>query len=127
LLERARGLRKPVKNFLMDASVVVGVGNIYASESLFLAGIRPTRMVGRLHQPHWQRICTAVQEVLQAAIDNHGTTLSDYVDSEGRQGEFQNHLLVYGRAGEPCRRDGRRIQRIVQAGRSSYYCPGCQR
>ena len=127
LLERAGGLRKPVKNFLMDASVVVGVGNIYASESLFLAGMRPTREVGRLRRPHWERICTAVQQVLQAAIDNHGTTLSDYVDSEGRQGHFQNHLFVYGRAGEPCRRDGRRIQRIVQAGRSSYYCPGCQR
>jgi formamidopyrimidine-DNA glycosylase len=127
LLERASGLRKPVKNFLMDASVVVGVGNIYASESLFLAGIRPTREVGRLRRPHWERICTAVQQILQAAIDNHGTTLSDYVDSEGRQGHFQNHLFVYGRADEPCRRDGRRIQRIVQAGRSSYYCPGCQR
>jgi formamidopyrimidine-DNA glycosylase len=127
LLERARALRKPVKNFLMDASVVVGVGNIYASESLFLAGIRPTRAAGRLRQAHWQRLCTSVQQVLQAAIDNHGTTLSDYVDSEGRQGDFQNHLFVYGRGGEPCLRDGRRIQRIVQAGRSSYYCPGCQR
>ena len=127
LLERARGLRKPVKNFLMDAAVVVGVGNIYASESLFLAGIRPTREVGRLRQAHWQRICTSVQQVLQAAIDNHGTTLSDYVDSEGRQGHFQNHLFVYGRTGELCLHDGRRIQRLVQAGRSSYYCPGCQR
>lgn len=127
LQKRARGLRKPVKNFLMDASVVVGVGNIYASESLFLAGIRPTREVGRLRRPHWGRICTAVQEVLQAAIDNHGTTLSDYVDSEGRQGEFQNQLLVYGRENKPCQRDGRSIRRIVQAGRSSYYCPGCQR
>jgi formamidopyrimidine-DNA glycosylase len=127
LAERARGLRKPVKNFLMDATVVVGVGNIYASESLFLAGVRPTREVGRLRQTHWERLCTAVQQVLQAAIDHHGTTLSDYVDSEGRQGNFQNQLLVYGREGEPCHRDGRRIQRIVQAGRSSYYCPGCQR
>ena len=127
LQERARGLRKPVKNFLMDASVVVGVGNIYASEGLFLAGIRPTRAVGGLRQPHWARLCTAVQQVLQAAIDNHGTTLSDYVDSEGRQGDFQNQLLVYGREGEPCSRDGRRIRRLVQAGRSTYYCPGCQR
>jgi formamidopyrimidine-DNA glycosylase len=126
LLERARGLRKPVKNFLMDAAIVVGVGNIYASESLFLAGIRPTREVGRLRQHHWQRVCEAVQQVLHAAIDNHGTTLSDYMDSEGRQGHFQNHLFVYGRTGQPCWRDGRRIQRIVQAGRSSYYCPGCQ-
>jgi formamidopyrimidine-DNA glycosylase len=126
LHERARGLHKPVKNFLMDASVVVGVGTIYASESLFLAGIRPTRAVGRLRQPHWERLCAAVQQVLQAAIDNHGTTLSDYVDAEGRQGGFQNQLLIYGREGEPCSRDGYRIRRIVQAGRSSYYCPGCQ-
>lgn len=127
LLERARGLRKPVKNFLMDATVVVGVGNIYASESLFLAGLRPTREVGRLRHEHWERLCTAVTQVLQAALDNHGTTLSDYVDSTGRQGEFQNHLLVYGREGELCQRDGRRIKRLVQAGRSSFYCPGCQR
>jgi formamidopyrimidine-DNA glycosylase len=127
LQARAHGLHRPVKTFLMDATVVVGVGNIYASECLFLARIRPTREVGRLRPFHWERIYTAVQHVLQAAIDNRGTTLSDYVDSDGRQGEFQNQLLVYGREGEPCYRDRRRIQRIVQAGRSTYYCPGCQR
>ena len=127
LMEQARGLRKPVKNFLMDATVVVGVGNIYASESLFLAGLRPTRAVGRLRLPHWERLCTAVQQVLHAAIEHHGTTLSDYVDSEGRQGSFQNQLLVYGREGQPCHHDGRLIRRLVQAGRSSFYCPGCQR
>lgn len=124
---RARGRRAPVKNFLMDAAVVVGVGNIYASESLFLARIRPTREVGRLRRLHWQRIYTAVQHVLREAIEYHGTTLSDYVDSAGRQGTFQNRLLVYGREGESCCRDGRRIRRLVQAGRSSFYCPGCQR
>lgn len=124
---RARGLRKPVKNFLMDAAVVVGVGNIYASESLYLAKVRPTREVGSLRELHWERICSAVQRILQTAIEHHGTTLSDYVDSEGRQGQFQNQLWVYGREGRPCRRDGRRIKRIVQAGRSSYYCPWCQR
>ncbi len=127
LHDRARGLHRPVKNFLMDAHVVVGVGNIYASECLYLARVRPTREAGRLRRMHWDRICTAVQQVLRSAIDNRGTTLSDYVDSEGRQGEFQNQLLVYGREGEPCQRDRRRIRRIVQAGRSSYYCPGCQR
>jgi formamidopyrimidine-DNA glycosylase len=126
LLERARGLHKPIKNFVMDAAVVVGVGNIYASESLFLAGLRPTRAVGRLRRQHWERLCLAIKEVLQAAIDHHGTSFSDYVDSAGRQGNFQNQLLVYGRDGEPCRRDGRLIERIVQAGRSSYYCPSCQ-
>lgn len=127
LQARARGLHRPVKNFLMDARVVVGVGNIYASECLYLARVRPTREVGSLRFLHWERVCTAVREVLWAAISNRGTTLSDYVDSEGRRGGFQNHLLVYGREGEACGRDHRRIRRIVQAGRSSYYCPGCQR
>lgn len=127
LKHRAYGLRRPIKNFLMDASVVVGVGNIYASECLYLARLRPTREVGRLRSLHWQRVCAAVQQVLQTAIDYRGTTFSDYVDSDGRRGDFQNQLLVYGREGAACLRDRRRIQRIVQAGRSSYYCPGCQR
>jgi formamidopyrimidine-DNA glycosylase len=127
LQERARGLWKPVKNFLMDAAVVVGVGNIYASEALFLARVHPLREVGRLRRQHWERICSAVKEVLQAAIDAHGTSFSDYVDSEGRRGEFQNQLLVYGREGEPCVRDGHPIKRIVQAGRSTFYCMRCQR
>ncbi len=127
LRERARDSRRPVKNFLMDATIVVGVGNIYASECLYLARIRPTREVGRLRPMHWARIRDAVRQVLQTAIEHRGTTLSDYVDSEGREGDFQNQLLVYGREGETCERDRRRIKRIVQAGRSSYYCPGCQR
>jgi formamidopyrimidine-DNA glycosylase len=127
LQKGAQGLWKPVKNFLMDSSVVVGVGNIYASESLFLAKVYPKREVGRLRQSHWERICAAIKEVLQAAIDAHGTSFSNYVDSEGRRGDFQNRLLVYGREGEPCMRDGRPIKRIVQAGRSTFYCPSCQR
>lgn len=127
LRAQAKRSRKPVKNFLMDATVVVGVGNIYASESLYLARLRPTRPVDRLRPVHWTRLHGSIRQVLQAAIDNHGTSLSDYVDSNGERGEFQNELLVYGREGEPCARDGRRIKRIVQAGRSSFYCPWCQR
>jgi formamidopyrimidine-DNA glycosylase len=127
LWERARGLWKPVKNFLMDASVVVGVGNIYASEALFLAGVHPKREVGRLRRQQWDSLCDAVRKVLQAAIDAHGTSFSDYVDSEGRRGDFQNQLLVYGREGEPCVRDGHTIRRMVQAGRSTFYCVRCQR
>lgn len=127
LRAQARRSRKPVKNFLMDAAVVVGVGNIYASESLHLARLRPTRPVDRLRPVHWARLHDSLRRVLQAAIDNHGTSLSDYVDSNGERGEFQNELLVYGREGEPCARDGHRIKRIVQAGRSSFYCPWCQR
>jgi formamidopyrimidine-DNA glycosylase len=127
LQERARGLWKPVKNFLMDASIVVGVGNIYASEALFAARVHPNREVGRLRKQHWERICGATKEVLHAAIEAHGTSFSDYVDSEGRRGEFQNQLLVYSREGEPCVRDGRPIKRMVQAGRSTFYCVRCQR
>lgn len=127
LRARAKRSRKPVKNFLMDAAVVVGVGNIYASESLYLARLRPTRPVDRLRPVHWARLHGSVRHVLQAAIDKHGTSLSDYVDSNGERGEFQNELFVYGREGEPCARDGHRIKRIVQAGRSSFYCPWCQR
>ena len=127
LQAQAKRSRRPVKNFLMDATVVVGVGNIYASESLHLAKLRPTRPVDRLRPAHWARLHDSVRQVLQAAIDNHGTSLSDYVDSNGERGEFQNELLVYGREGKPCARDGHRIKRIVQAGRSSFYCPWCQR
>jgi formamidopyrimidine-DNA glycosylase len=127
LQERAKGLWKPVKNFLMDASVVVGVGNIYASEALFQARVHPDRQVGRLRRQHWERVSSAVKEVLQAAIDAHGTSFSDYVDSEGRRGDFQNQLLVYGREGEPCVRDEHPIKRIVQAGRSTFFCARCQR
>jgi formamidopyrimidine-DNA glycosylase len=127
LQERARGLWKPVKNFLMDASVVVGVGNIYASEALFRARVHPNRAVGRLRRPEWDRLCDAIKAVLQAAIDAHGTSFSDYVDSEGRRGDFQNQLYVYGLEGEACPRDGHAIRRLVQAGRSTFYCPTCQR
>ena len=127
LRAQAKRSRKPVKNFLMDAAVVVGVGNIYASESLHLARLRPTRPVDRLRPVHWARLHSSLRQVLQTAIDKHGTSLSDYVDSSGERGEFQNELLVYGREGQPCARDGHRIKRIVQAGRSSFYCPWCQR
>jgi formamidopyrimidine-DNA glycosylase len=127
LQEHAHGLWKPVKNFLMDASVVVGVGNIYASEALFRARVHPNREVGRLRRPQWDRLCEAIRAVLQEAIEAHGTSFSDYVDSEGRRGDFQNRLHVYGREGEPCVRDGRPIRRMVQAGRSTFYCPTCQR
>jgi formamidopyrimidine-DNA glycosylase len=111
----------------MEAAVVVGVGNIYASESLFLARVHPLRPVGELRHRHWQRLCAAIKDVLQAAIEAHGTSFSDYVDSEGQRGAFQNKLLVYGREGEPCVRDRSLIKRIVQAGRSTFYCPRCQR
>jgi len=127
LARAARGRRGPVKSFLMDASVVVGVGNIYATESLFRAGIHPRRSVARLSQGRWDRLAEAVVAVLRQAIAQGGTTLNDFADGEGRSGYFQVSLSAYGREGEPCPACGTPIRRIVQSGRSTYYCPSCQR
>lgn len=127
LAARNRGRRGPVKSFLMDAGVIVGVGNIYASEALHAAGIHPRRSVARLSAARWERLAVAVRETLESAIRQGGTTLNDFADGEGNPGYFQVSLAVYGREGEPCRRCGRPIRRIVQSGRSSFYCGGCQR
>ncbi len=127
LAAAARGRRGPVKSFLMDARAVVGVGNIYASEALFAAGVHPRRSVARLSAPRWQRLAEAVRTTLAAAIDQGGTTLNDFTDGEGNPGEFQVALAVYEREGEACPHCGARVRRLVQAGRSTYYCPGCQR
>jgi hypothetical protein len=104
-----------VKNFLMDAAVVVGVGNIYACESLHRAGIHPASPARRLAAARWQRLHTAVLDVLRRAVGDGGTTLNDFRDAAGNRGAFQYRLQVYGRGGEPCRRCGRGIRRIVQA------------
>jgi formamidopyrimidine-DNA glycosylase len=126
LLARARRGKRPVKNFLMDARVVVGVGNIYASEALHRARVRPTTPVRRLSAPRMRHVHAAVRQVLAAALRAGGTTLQDFRDSDGQAGEFQVRLRVYDRAGLACRRCGRTIRRVVQAGRSTFYCPGCQ-
>ena len=123
----ARRRAAPVKSFLMDATVVVGVGNIYASEALYRAGIHPARAAGRLSAERCDRLATAVRAVLRQAIRQGGTTLNDFADGLGEPGEFQVALRVYDRAGEPCRQCGTDIRRAVQANRSSYYCPRCQR
>ncbi|MDX1643169.1 MAG: bifunctional DNA-formamidopyrimidine glycosylase/DNA-(apurinic or apyrimidinic site) lyase [Thermoanaerobaculia bacterium] len=123
----ARGRRGPVKNFLMNGRLVVGVGNIYASEALFRAGIHPRRSVARIAPRRWRRLAAAVQSVLAGAIEQGGTTLNDFEDAVGQAGYFQVSLEVYGRRGEPCKRCGRPVRRLVQAGRSTFYCPGCQR
>ncbi|HEY3569834.1 MAG TPA: bifunctional DNA-formamidopyrimidine glycosylase/DNA-(apurinic or apyrimidinic site) lyase [Thermoanaerobaculia bacterium] len=127
LANAAAGRRGPVKAFLMDAGVVVGVGNIYASESLHRAGIHPGRPVSRISRRSWDRLAAAAVAVLRQAISQGGTTLNDFADGEGRSGYFQVSLTVYDREGEPCLTCGRPVRRIVQAGRSTYYCPGCQR
>jgi len=123
----AAGLRAPVKSFLMDARRLVGVGNIYATEALFHARIHPRRSVARISAAGWERLAGAVVAVLESAIRQGGTTLNDFADGEGNPGEFQIELAVYGREGEPCPRCGAAIRRIVQAGRSSFYCARCQR
>ena len=124
LAERRRG---PVKTFLMDGRLIVGVGNIYASEALHRAAVHPRRSVARVSARTWRRLAGAVRATLQQAIAEGGTTLNDFADGEGNSGYFQVSLEVYGREGEPCRRCGRAIRRIVMGGRSTFYCPGCQR
>jgi len=127
LAELARGRRGPVKSFLMDGRLLVGVGNIYATEALHRAGIHPARSVARIGPERWQRLAQAVVEVLERAIEEGGTTLNDFTDGAGREGEFQGSLAVYGRVGEACGACGSTVRRIVQGGRSSFYCARCQR
>ncbi len=123
----AAGCRGPIKPFLMDGRRLVGVGNIYAAESLHRAGIHPARAVSRVASARWGRLAAAVVEVLRQAIVEGGTTLNDFTDGAGVEGEFQGALAVYGREGEPCPRCGRTVRRMAQAGRSTFYCSGCQR
>lgn len=121
-----RGLRASIKHVLMDNRRVVGVGNIYASESLFRAGIHPLSPAGKLSLECCGRLVLAVRETLAAAIEAGGSTLRDFVDSEGRPGYFQQQYAVYGRGGEPCRTCGTPVERFVSAQRASYCCPHCQ-
>jgi formamidopyrimidine-DNA glycosylase len=122
----ARGRRAPVKTFLMDGRVVVGVGNIYAVEALFRAGIRPSRPAGKVTRAEYAKLVRAVREVLEAAIAAGGTTFRDFLDSSGEPGYFVQKLFVYDRAGEPCRRCKTPIRRTVIGQRSTYDCPRCQ-
>lgn len=126
LVARAQGRKVAVKQFLMDSHVVVGVGNIYASESLFRAGVHPTRAAGNVSPARYARVVASVQYVLHAAIAQGGTTLRDFVGGDGQPGYFSQQLCVYGRAGEPCRTCGAAIKQLRQGQRSTYYCPRCQ-
>lgn len=124
---RTRRSRRPVKNTLMDAHFVAGVGNIYASEALWRAAVNPKTRSGRIAHRRWDRICGATKEVLARAVEVGGTTLNDFRDTRGDPGYFQIELTVYGREGAACPRCGATVRRIVQAGRATFYCPGCQR
>lgn len=122
-----RGRRLAIKAALLNQSLLTGVGNIYADEALFRAGIRPRKGAGRLTRTELERLRTALVEVLEHAIRLGGSSVSDYVDAEGVRGFFQLEHCVYQRTGEPCRRCGTPIRRVVVAGRSTHYCPVCQR
>jgi formamidopyrimidine-DNA glycosylase len=127
LFALSRGRRTAIKSFIMDSRNVVGVGNIYANEALFHAGIRPQRAAGNISVRRYELLVTAIKQVLIYAIEQGGTTLRDFVDSHGNPGYFQQKLQVYGREGELCQRCGLgiRVQRLGQ--RSTFFCAGCQR
>lgn len=124
---RLQRYRAPLKSLLLNQRFLRGVGNIYADEALFRAGIRPQTPARRISRLRAERLCRALQQVLQEAIAAGGSSISDYVDASGRPGWFQFAHRVYGRAGEPCLQCGSLIRRTVLAGRSSHYCPRCQR
>jgi formamidopyrimidine-DNA glycosylase len=123
----AKGRRVAIKQLLMNSQVVVGVGNIYASEALFRAGVRPKRAAGRLKAAEFVAIVAAVKKVLAEAIEVGGTTLRDYINPQGMPGYFRQKLFVYERSGEPCRKCRTSIRHLTQGQRSTYFCPTCQR
>ena len=127
LLRATRGLRAPIKHVLMDSRRVVGVGNIYASESLFRARIHPLEAAGRLGPQRCARLVAAVRATLAAAIEAGGSTLRDFVGGDGRPGYFQQQYFVYSRDGEPCRVCATPVRRILSAQRATFFCPRCQR
>jgi formamidopyrimidine-DNA glycosylase len=127
LYRRSRGRRGAVKPFLMDQQIVVGVGNIYASEALFRAGIDPARAAGKIGQERYERLAAAVRAVLGEAIAAGGTTIRDFEGTDGRPGYFARQLQVYGRAGEPCPACRQPIRSVRLGGRSTFFCGRCQR
>ena len=126
LHKKARGRRIAVKSFIMDQKVVVGVGNIYASEALFLAGIRPARQASRISRARYDALAVHIKGVLQRAIAQGGTTLRDFSQADGRPGYFEQQLHVYGRKKQPCTLCGHAISNKVIGQRASCYCPICQ-
>lgn len=126
LASKLAGRKQPIKTALMDSSIVVGVGNIYASESLFLARIDPRKAAGSLPKNEIAALIVAVRQVLQEAVKMGGTTLKDFVSGDSKPGYFKQKLLVYGREGETCQTCGNLIAKIKQAGRSTFYCSRCQ-
>ena len=127
LYEHSRSRRVAVKQFIMNSHIVVGIGNIYASEALYMAGIHPGRAAGRISRKKYRLLAEVIKEVLTDAIEQGGTTLQDFVNGEGKPGYFSQYLNVYGKAGEPCISCRVPIREIRQGQRSTFYCPKCQK
>ena len=127
LFAQSRARKTSIKQFVMDANVVVGVGNIYANEALFMSGIRPDRPANRISRTRYQRLVVAIKEVLEFAIGVGGTTLRDFVGGDGKAGYFAQQLSVYGRGGQACNHCKKVLKEIRQSNRSSVFCASCQR
>ena len=127
LFEKTRGRKQAIKQFIMDSKVVVGVGNIYANEALFMAGIRPTRAAGNISKARLAIFVEKIKLVLAAAIEQGGTTLRDFIGGDGKPGYFKQELRVYGRAEQPCRVCQMPLKEIRQGQRSTVYCVHCQK
>lgn len=126
LCQRLKGRRAQIKSLLLNQTVLAGIGNIYADESLFAARIHPASRAENIPESRLNCLCTELQRILRAAIAAGGSTISDYRDAYGKSGLFQNHFLVYGKKGEPCPACGRPLRAITVAGRTSTHCPRCQ-
>src|SRR5690242_11307085 len=126
LREQARGRSVPIKSFLLDQRRIAGIGNIYADEALFRAGIHPLREAGRLTGPQWERLRDAIEAALAAGIEAKGASIDDFRHVDGARGSFQDQFLVHRREGEPCPDCGGTIQKIVVGGRGTYLCEHCQ-
>lgn len=126
LQQRAQGRRSAIKSLIMDGHIVVGVGNIYASEALFMAGIHPRRQAGRISLARYVRLVDQIRLVLTNAIAQGGTTLKDFYHGADQPGYFKQSLQVYGRADQPCLQCGGSIRQVILAQRATYYCPHCQ-
>jgi formamidopyrimidine-DNA glycosylase len=126
LFRLTRGRRAPIKAFMLDQRRIAGVGNIYADEALFRAGIHPLRPAGRLTRAQLERLRAGIEESLQAGIDAKGASIDDFRHIDGARGSFQDRFLIHRRAGEPCPRCGAVVRKIVAAGRGTYVCERCQ-
>jgi formamidopyrimidine-DNA glycosylase len=125
--QRARTCKGPIKGFLMNATRIAGIGNIYACEALFEAGIHPKKPANKLSRPQWEKLLSEVRKVLRKSIDAGGTTLRDFFNADGNPGYFALDLAVYGKEGEPCPRCKNPITRTVHTARSTFFCKTCQK